>query len=644
MRAMLKRLPHLALILGLGVLVGSLLADTPPDTKKIAQLVEKLGSADFDEREQASQDLDKLGAPALEALKKAAQSDDAETRRRAADLVAKIEKREGSSLLLKPTRVTLALKDAPVADAIEALRKQTDFALQLNDPQNTLKDVRVTLDLKDVTFFDALAALCDKAGLVEGLAGQGNPGIRVQPPIKGRPVPPPGAPGAPGAPVPPAAPPEKGLAVPPQAAQPAQPAVPPVQALPAQRVQINPGGPIQVGAGQIVIGGAGGGWVGPGMPGMQAQPGTIVLTPGQAEKLPADTATAFRVRAVPNQFQIRLPNQNLLTATLEITPEPRLRWASHDSVSLTKIVDDQDQKLAQFDPNAAVPGPGGAPGGVPGFGGGIAFPMGIPGGFSGANATIPLFFKAGEKPTKSLKELTGTIAARVYVPHSKPTIFEKVMDAPGKSVKGEKGGEITILETTREAEAIRIKFAIAPAKDAVGGENQNQPQFPGGPFGGPGGIVPVPGPVPLPAPNPNPAPRPERPGFGFQVQAGQAQAGQAQAQPAQVLPIQAAPPGAAQIQIQIQPGPAIAAPIWGGPMMPGGMMPDIFRVLDEKGNSIAIASTQQYFTGGPAGMQRVTEIRVLQGKDAPKVASLSWQQMKTAAVDIPFTLKDVPVQ
>jgi hypothetical protein len=680
---MLKRLPLVALVLGL--LLGSLLlADTPADNKKIGQLIEKLGSTDFDEREQAAQELDKIGSAALEALKQAVKSDDAEVRRQASELVSRIEKREASSLLLKPTRVTLSLKDATVDEAIAALRKQTDFPFTVVDPENKLKDVRITLELKDVAFFAALDALCEKAGLVEGPVAQAAPGF---PGIKGGPLPPirrgpalPVQPIQPGLPAPGVLPvvPEKNapqkkeeFAVPPGALQeappikrappvpgpataPAQPAPAPAQ-LPLQPV---PGqAQIQIAPGQIIIGGAGGGIAGPGgiaMPGQQpVEPGTIILTPGKPEKLPMDIATAFRVRGIPSPFQIQVPGQKVLCASLEVTPEPRYRWYGHDAVVLTKVIDDQDQKLSQFDPNAPLNVPGAGPG-APAVGIAIGFPGGFGGGPFRSSPTIPLYFKPGEKPTQSLKELSGTISARVLVPHSKAVVVDKVLEAAGKTIKGEKGGEIKIVEVTKEADAVRIKYELLPAKDAVGGENQgNVLPLPGGVFPGapvPGIIVPpvqiappaLP-PAPPPAPNPAPAPKPEKPGFAFQVQVGQAQAGQGQALPAQAVPVQVAP-----IQVQIAPAPAIApapgAIIWGGGF--GGFgMPDGLRILDEKGNPIVIAGVQQQFIGNPAGqVQRVTEIRIQQGKDQPKVDKIVWQQQKIATVDVPFTLKDVPVK
>jgi hypothetical protein len=66
-------------------------ASPGPDRAAIAKLVKQLGSSDFKERETASKGLEKVGFPALDALRNAAASTDAEVARRAAHLVEIIE-------------------------------------------------------------------------------------------------------------------------------------------------------------------------------------------------------------------------------------------------------------------------------------------------------------------------------------------------------------------------------------------------------------------------------------------------------------------------------------------------------------------------------------------------------------------------
>src|SRR5438046_869073 len=62
-----------------------------PDGAAIAGLVKQLGSADFTEREAATKALKNLGFPALDALRTAARSTDAEVAKRAAPLVQIID-------------------------------------------------------------------------------------------------------------------------------------------------------------------------------------------------------------------------------------------------------------------------------------------------------------------------------------------------------------------------------------------------------------------------------------------------------------------------------------------------------------------------------------------------------------------------
>ena len=64
---------------------GTLRADPgkETETERIARLIKQLGNDAFREREAASKELDAIGAPALDALRKAASDDDPEIRQRA---------------------------------------------------------------------------------------------------------------------------------------------------------------------------------------------------------------------------------------------------------------------------------------------------------------------------------------------------------------------------------------------------------------------------------------------------------------------------------------------------------------------------------------------------------------------------------
>lgn len=73
-------------------------ARSPSDREKeIDALIEKLGSDQWDERNQATKDLIDLGQEAMPAVEKAGKSDDPEVRARASMIMAKISQRSGPS-------------------------------------------------------------------------------------------------------------------------------------------------------------------------------------------------------------------------------------------------------------------------------------------------------------------------------------------------------------------------------------------------------------------------------------------------------------------------------------------------------------------------------------------------------------------
>ena len=73
------------------ITVADALVDTGATSLGLpTRLIQQLGSDEFSQREQAQQKLATLGEPALEPLRKAAQGDDYEVRRRARDLIQTI--------------------------------------------------------------------------------------------------------------------------------------------------------------------------------------------------------------------------------------------------------------------------------------------------------------------------------------------------------------------------------------------------------------------------------------------------------------------------------------------------------------------------------------------------------------------------
>jgi len=422
------------------------------DPKRIAELVQQLGSMKFLERENARRELEAIGTPAMEALKKAAKSQDLETNRRAGEILRLLEERNNTAQILVAKRVRLNLKDVTVLAAVKELEKQSQYPILIQGDQTALAKRKVTLDTGDTTFWEALDQLCAKAGLVE-TTGQNFPQPFPQPfpapmpPIKDRP-----APGI--LPViPPAAPDKKGpifrleakAAAQAQAiavaqdvpAQPPAP-MPPVQGKPVQLpgVQVKPIQikgiqvlPVQVQPIQIQP-----------FPMVRPMPGNInqnqiILTPGEPKKVPTFYAGAVRVRLFPGNG-----NQAGQAGFLvDISAEPRLQDLSLIGIPrIDKAIDDQGQSLMmamepmpQQQANANF----------------AARRIAMPTNANQRQALIRL--KLGEKAAKSLKELKGSFTASALLPTEPLITMDNVLKSAGKTVKGANGSAINLKAITK---------------------------------------------------------------------------------------------------------------------------------------------------------------------------------------------------
>src|SRR5262249_42271447 len=79
------------------------IGDSPDEhmAARVARLVKQLGHDEFDKRQEASQELDAIGEPALDALRKATSHEDAEIRQRATKIVATITGRVRAAVTRK---------------------------------------------------------------------------------------------------------------------------------------------------------------------------------------------------------------------------------------------------------------------------------------------------------------------------------------------------------------------------------------------------------------------------------------------------------------------------------------------------------------------------------------------------------------
>ncbi len=158
----------LLLVLTLAAAVALALdAAEPEDAARIARLVEQLGSMKFPEREAAGKRLEALGPAALDALRKAVASEDVEVRRRAGELVARIERRMEVARLLEPMKVRFTCKDMTVREAVAEFSKKTGQPFQFIGDAPALANRKITLDTGETTYWQAFDQLCREARLAE---------------------------------------------------------------------------------------------------------------------------------------------------------------------------------------------------------------------------------------------------------------------------------------------------------------------------------------------------------------------------------------------------------------------------------------------------------------------------------------------
>lgn len=159
---------RMLLLLGLAIAGWTSIAPAaqsePASSEAIGKLIDQLGSTNFRSRQEAYKQLNTIGGPALDALKKAVHSEDAEIRRRATRLVASIEKMVERDRLLTPTTVKVNFKNTPLEEAVAELARQSNQPIVLGDK---VRNRTITLEMGETPFWVALDRFCQQAGLVE---------------------------------------------------------------------------------------------------------------------------------------------------------------------------------------------------------------------------------------------------------------------------------------------------------------------------------------------------------------------------------------------------------------------------------------------------------------------------------------------
>lgn len=141
------------------LLLGLLLFGAPQD---FDDLVERLGSDTIMERDDAADELVKLGPRAVAELKKRLPDLEGEVKARVEDILKEIEKTDKLNRILPPIKpVTLKAENKKVSEVLAEFQSKVDFPMDLK----SAGDKEISVDVKDAAPFEALDAICKAADL-----------------------------------------------------------------------------------------------------------------------------------------------------------------------------------------------------------------------------------------------------------------------------------------------------------------------------------------------------------------------------------------------------------------------------------------------------------------------------------------------
>lgn len=149
-----------------GLMVGAARGG-PPAPPPPAELVARLGSDEYAEREAAARALARLGPDALPALRDALKSSDPEVRARVAPIVTQLQRAADSTGKLTPKKLALNYKDVPLGTALADFKVRSGLNLVFDTAKVADPLRKVTVSTAEVPVWEALDAFCAAAGLRE---------------------------------------------------------------------------------------------------------------------------------------------------------------------------------------------------------------------------------------------------------------------------------------------------------------------------------------------------------------------------------------------------------------------------------------------------------------------------------------------
>jgi hypothetical protein len=412
---MVKRFLAPLVVVGLGLCLAyaeqAKPAPAKADPAAVAKLVAQLGSDRYDDRETAFKALDALGPTALEELRTALTGRDEETRRRAVDLVQRIERRQESAQLTQPKMVYLVYTDMPVTQAVQDIARKTGFQIQIEGDQTKLANRKITLDTGEIPFWQALDQFCQQAGLVERgslvIPENTNPNVH-----------------------------EKRIGMP-------------------MRIEMQNGFGGSHPEAPLVF--------------LEGKPQALPTYYGGAVRVRVLPRAAPTANAPQNGTPVN-DNEGGRLLAIEFSPEPKMGWQSVLSVRIEKVLDEQGNELKVPLPYLCEPSDyGNLDQFVPMGNGHVRFDGA--GQDSNRSTQVPIRLHAS-KDVKRLKEVHGFVAAEVLTPMQPLITVEDILKASDKTVPGKGGGSLKVSEVKRDDKGqvtlqVVVEKPAAPQAEAM---------------------------------------------------------------------------------------------------------------------------------------------------------------------------------
>jgi hypothetical protein len=138
-------------------------SQSAPDPARLPALIQRLGNADFAQREAAQKELDQATWRDLDLLQKAADATtDPEIKARLAARIAAISE----DLAVNPSPISLELKNASLREVADALGKAVHVKFEVRDGFAPGLEPRFTLSAKDQSFWEVFCELSRQRSIV----------------------------------------------------------------------------------------------------------------------------------------------------------------------------------------------------------------------------------------------------------------------------------------------------------------------------------------------------------------------------------------------------------------------------------------------------------------------------------------------